>query len=947
MVWSSLSVIVMTASYVVYEGADQCTLRMRVSRLWRCLLLCRHFSTRLYMFLHGIGWGVHVTHMLGLEGKLAHVLHSTVILATIFCRCEMCGMPSKLILSPLQDTFADEAASAHAQALNAWREFMSITKAEKKGSFVAYLLGMVVRLGFSLWRVCEGGPKLGDETPGLALASTASMWFHVFGEEEMPMNVANSSMYGVVPSPLSLHEDSPVQQLGSFEFRKLLPPAHARLIVELHRMTHDWFLHVRRKRKWRAMGVDCGGACFVPYEYLHSSLKQSSVSTVEQFVHRRMVTFIVDGLLGMLHRRGYGIRLSPVLSDMYTIALGLRGNNYAETVRRSLFFRGADLQAQMGVVSHLISPKNKLTADRRFQVNVAVAAGVDGARDISYQQFVLFLWAVLVGRVHIAMHIWANCEHPVIMAVVASTMFRSLSKGLRLKKRTERNLETYGQQYAMHAMQLLQMCEKNDSDMTRRLLLAAHPWIGGMTCVDVAFVGAYGPLMRLHVYLSVLYDLWMGELDAHSTRDEFVIAMNALTFGIFAPFTIRYRPIEMDSHGYGKYNQEKRLKRSSSVWLDGADMAEREPAAGTGRPSDRRQGRSLLEAFKAFHIAPITRYYMGLFFFLAFTALYSYVTIRPYSNSRVDVITADYIVAVWVVATLVQEIQQLDILGWQAYVFDKWNMVDLIITLSVLAAFAFKFDLRYIYWSRAIYALLALLVFARITRFYGRFSLLGPKLHMIRRMFQDILVFVFLMILALVAFGVAVTSLLAGNRRTDTTGEVIKSIWFRPYWQIFGELALDELQEESGCMSSLFGDCGDNPTFLIPYLLALYLFFSNVLMLNLVIAMFGETYGNVQDKGAEVWAVQNYSLLEEYRYQRLPAPLNIVLVVYDVLLCVIGKSRKCLGNKSEEDDKRKDAHYRGPRVDERLRRQYLTVIDPECVCGSSLVFKLFRSNLSS
>ena len=76
----------------------------------------------------------------------------------------------------------------------------------------------------------------------------------------------------------------------------------------------------------------------------------------------------------------------------------------------------------------------------------------------------------------------------------------------------------------------------------------------------------------------------------------------------------------------------------------------------------------------------------------------------------------------------------------------------------------------------------------------------------------------------------------------------------RPYFQIYGELFLEDIVDDSDCIGAwAFTSCGFKVTWLVPFLMAGYLLLTNILLINLLIAMFNDTVsadrGRVQSAG--------------------------------------------------------------------------------------------------
>ena len=80
----------------------------------------------------------------------------------------------------------------------------------------------------------------------------------------------------------------------------------------------------------------------------------------------------------------------------------------------------------------------------------------------------------------------------------------------------------------------------------------------------------------------------------------------------------------------------------------------------------------------------------------------------------------------------------------------------------------------------------------------------------------------------------------------------------------------------------------------IPLLLALYLLFGNVLMINMLIAIFAHVFEEIQANSELVWRYEMYFIVEEYREKPLlPAPLILISHLYRLLNAAYHRFRRC------------------------------------------------------
>merc|ERR1719362_337708 len=98
--------------------------------------------------------------------------------------------------------------------------------------------------------------------------------------------------------------------------------------------------------------------------------------------------------------------------------------------------------------------------------------------------------------------------------------------------------------------------------------------------------------------------------------------------------------------------------------------------------------------------------------------------------------------------------------------------------------------------------------YVRVFRIYHASRSLGPKLVIFQRMIPEIITFMLLLIVFILAYGVAIQAIIDPYREfsLDTIGKVLFSIVFMPYWQMYGELSLEDIAVRdstgSGCWNA-------------------------------------------------------------------------------------------------------------------------------------------------
>lgn len=162
---------------------------------------------------------------------------------------------------------------------------------------------------------------------------------------------------------------------------------------------------------------------------------------------------------------------------------------------------------------------------------------------------------------------------------------------------------------------------------------------------------------------------------------------------------------------------------------------------------------------------------------------------------------------------------------------------------------------------------------------------------------KDVFFFLFLLAVWVVSFGVAKQAILIHNEsRVDW---IFRGVVYHSYLTIFGQIPayidgvdfnLDQCSPNGTdpykpkCPES--DETGQLPAFpqwLTVTLLCLYLLFTNILLLNLLIAMFNFTFQQVQEHTDQIWKFQRHDLIEEY-HGRPAAPPPLILLSHLRLL---------------------------------------------------------------
>uniref|UniRef100_A0A3Q3E9Q2 Ion transport domain-containing protein n=1 Tax=Labrus bergylta TaxID=56723 RepID=A0A3Q3E9Q2_9LABR len=223
--------------------------------------------------------------------------------------------------------------------------------------------------------------------------------------------------------------------------------------------------------------------------------------------------------------------------------------------------------------------------------------------------------------------------------------------------------------------------------------------------------------------------------------------------------------------------------------------------------------------------------------------------------------------------------------------------------LDTVMFFFFRLTTKLFYAGKVVLCIDFVVFCLRLMAIFTISKTLGPKIIIVKRMIMDMFFFMFLLSIWVVAYGVAKQGILIDNdSRLDW---IIRGAVYEPYLIIFGDFptnidytAFDIDTCSMNGTDPLKPKCpilNENqmpafPQWLTIIMLCVYLLFANILLLNLLIAIFNFTFQEVQDNTDTIWKFQRYELIKEYHsLPAAPPPLiifsHLYLFIRLLLLC--------------------------------------------------------------
>ena len=473
--------------------------------------------------------------------------------------------------------------------------------------------------------------------------------------------------------------------------------------------------------------------------------------------------------------------------------------------------------------------------------------------------FELFIWSVLSNKANLAEFFWLKTRHPLIAAVFASTFYGMLYNDM-YKLRSWDRLRALKKEYSDRANSIMELAYVKDWDKATSLLDRRFERFGNRSLLNIAYTGHLKTFIANTPCHDAVRSIWQRGFTKFSSW--------VAVLAIFCPLLILTPVFKFFPLGD-----------------DGGDLTS-------------------WQKIYVFYRAPIVKYIGSFISYAAFLVLYTSVALF---NFEWQYRAPEILVYVWLLILMIEESREIYLQPAKRakakirdHLSSVWNKLDFLIYLIAIVGFILKHMPGTFQVSRAMFAINAALLYSRLFRVYHASLKLGPKLVIFHRMIPEIVTFMLLLIIFILGYGTASQALLNPKEKFQVSHvpDFISDIIFLPYWQMYGELNLESVVtvNKTVCYEDAF--CEDftlyNNVTLI--LLAIYLLIGNVMLLNLLIAIFTAVFEDVQENSKDVWKYEMYRLVEEYDERPGTAP---PLVIFELIYRVIKKIWKetCRGEK--------------------------------------------------
>ncbi|KAK3605982.1 hypothetical protein CHS0354_019661 [Potamilus streckersoni] len=527
----------------------------------------------------------------------------------------------------------------------------------------------------------------------------------------------------------------------------------------------------------------------------------------------------------------------------------------------------------------------------------------------------LFMWSVLTNRQEMAKLFWMHGKDAIAAALVANALLHAMS---HRTDDTEQHLQIGANtsEFMNFATGILKERYRKDEKKAHSLLIQDMSQWGKTNCILIAVKANNKQFISQTACQDLFNSIWMGDMTQENGTLRLLLC---IAIPLLIPVLAKFKKKEdgelasdQTTRSRVEFQMKEKSKppllRGKTVWSLEQSQSFLLGKETKDSPGDEAKVHVKIfcgvEKFSSFYQAPVVIFFHNVISYMVLLCLYSYILI---SKLGPKLSTEEIVLIVWVFTIFTEEIRQACTMASRtmrtkllSYISDDWNIVD-VITISL---FIIGMTLRSIENTHTLEAARVVLgvnlvaFFLRLLHIFSVHRELGPKMLMIIRMVHNMTYFVVILLVFIVAYAIASHAILYPN--TELSLDTLIAIFRRPYWTIHGELMLDEIEGVQECtdIAELYGN-GTLPRcptmsgkYFVLVMKGVYVMMCNILLLNLLIAIFSYTIQMVQDNSDMHWYFQRYSLIQEY-YNRpfLAPPLILIVHVFQLMRVIV---RKCL-----------------------------------------------------
>nr|XP_049701125.1 transient receptor potential cation channel trpm isoform X7 [Helicoverpa armigera] len=524
----------------------------------------------------------------------------------------------------------------------------------------------------------------------------------------------------------------------------------------------------------------------------------------------------------------------------------------------------------------------------------------------------LLMWAVLTKRHQMALLMWTHGEEALAKSLVACKLYKAMAHEAAeddMETEVYEELRHYGKEFENKALELLDYCYRQDDDQAQQLLTCELQNWSGQTCLSLAVAANHRALLAHPCSQIILADLWMGGLRTRKNTNLKVILsllcpLYILQLEFKSKEELQLMPQTEEEHlenesieddrstkdptdaealiGSGA-ECETRVDQNGKVGKIGWEPSYRELPEPHAPEDKMMRPLRLKKKIYEFFTAPITKFWADSIAYILFLLMFTYtvlVKMDP-TPSWPEIYSICYVVTF--LCEKIREIITSEPVAirhkFSVWAWNLWNTYDAGFIIFFLVGLTLRLRSVSMDVGRVIYCVDIIYWYLRILNILGVNKYLGPLVTMMGKMVKNMIYFVVLLLVVLMSFGVARQAILYPDE--EASWHLIREVFFQPYFMLYGEVFAPDIDPK----------CGNNPgepkcvtgRWITPVVMTIYLLVANILLINLLIAVFNNIFNEVNEVSHQVWMFQRFTVVMEYEQKPvLPPPLITLCHIYAI-----------------------------------------------------------------
>ncbi|XP_076268057.1 transient receptor potential cation channel, subfamily M isoform X2 [Rhynchophorus ferrugineus] len=522
-------------------------------------------------------------------------------------------------------------------------------------------------------------------------------------------------------------------------------------------------------------------------------------------------------------------------------------------------------------------------------------------------------------------------------------------------------LRAYGKEFENIALEVLDYCYRQDDDQTQQLLTCELQNWSGQTCLSLAVAANHRALLAHPCSQIILADLWMGGLRTRKNTNIKVIMglifppyILKLEFKskeelqLMPQTTEEHMELENDdddksdsdknpdgerkkpirNHYIEFYPTKKRsrtlslrskapnptgvkallaenfLARDTMIQENGKVFSEFDDSkyqiffTDVPDKTPRQRQLRIKKKLYEFYTAPITKFWSNSIAYLTFLVIFSYTVLVKMNEmpSWQEWMSIAFICSLG--CEKLRELFNSEPVGLTqklaVWTWNMWNPCDMGAVCLFLVGMTFRFNRETFHEGRVVYCINSIYWYLRILNILSVNKYLGPLVTMMGKMVKNMIYFVVLLLIVLMSFGVCRQAILNPNAAPNWT--IARDVFMEPYFMLYGEVYADKIDPPCG---DQYEDQCVTGRWISPTIMSIYLLVANILLINLLIAVFNNIFNEVNAIAHQVWMFQRFTVVMEYEQKPiLPPPF----ILFSHIFLLIKYIRRKMEGKEESYD---------------------------------------------